>query len=205
MPKVSDAYIEERRQQILEAAIACFVRKGFHQTTMDDIGREAGLSHGVAYRYFDSKEGIIQATLAEGDEGRTALLLQEMLTEPDNFDNYLHTMDVALRMWVARFERPGMDATLKLRVHSWAEALQNPQVREQVLDRWDERLNTKSVVQAQERGLIDPELDAQAIARAVQSLFDGLVLQWAIDPTVDLWKYREVMMAMIAGLIDGGN
>ena len=56
MPKVSDAHVEARRQQILEAASACFARQGFHQTSVQDICKEAGLSAGAVYRYFPGKE-----------------------------------------------------------------------------------------------------------------------------------------------------
>lgn len=54
----------DRHQQILEAAMACFARRGFHQTTMHDISEAAGISVGLIYRYFDSKEQVI-ATMAE--------------------------------------------------------------------------------------------------------------------------------------------
>lgn len=56
MPKVSDAHLEARREQILDAAEACFSREGFHQTSMQDICREAELSPGAVYRHFSSKE-----------------------------------------------------------------------------------------------------------------------------------------------------
>ena len=61
MPKVSDRYLEERRQQILGAAVACFARQGFHRTTMKDIYSECGLSPGAVYDYFKSKDDIIVA------------------------------------------------------------------------------------------------------------------------------------------------
>ena len=48
----------ERKQQIFEAAVACFSRKGYHLTTMDDIATECGLSKGSLYWYFDSKKGL---------------------------------------------------------------------------------------------------------------------------------------------------
>jgi AcrR family transcriptional regulator len=60
MPKVLPEYLELRRQQILDAAAACFSRRGFHQTTMHDICGEAELSPGAVYRYFSSKEEIIR-------------------------------------------------------------------------------------------------------------------------------------------------
>ena len=48
-----------RREQILDAAEACFVRNGFHRTTMSDLAREAAMSPGNFYRYFASKEYIV--------------------------------------------------------------------------------------------------------------------------------------------------
>lgn len=48
-----------RREQILDAAEACFVRNGFHRTTMADLAREAAMSQGNFYRYFASKEDIV--------------------------------------------------------------------------------------------------------------------------------------------------
>ena len=64
-PKVSEQHVEARRKQILDAAFACFAREGFHQTTMQEICREAGLSPGAVYSYFNSKEEIIEASCQE--------------------------------------------------------------------------------------------------------------------------------------------
>ena len=54
---------EERKNQILEAAIAVFARLGFQQARMDDIARQAGLSKGALYLYYTSKDAIITALL----------------------------------------------------------------------------------------------------------------------------------------------
>jgi AcrR family transcriptional regulator len=64
MPKVSQKYLDDRRSEILDAAIVCFSRDGFHRTTMKDIVRESGLSPGAIYNYFRSKEEIIEANAA---------------------------------------------------------------------------------------------------------------------------------------------
>ena len=55
----------DRRQQILEAAMLCFAKCGFHQTSMHDISAEAGISVGLIYRYFKNKEEVIAALAAE--------------------------------------------------------------------------------------------------------------------------------------------
>jgi len=51
----------DRRTQILEAAIVCFAKHGFHQASMHDISAEAGISVGLIYRYFANKEAVISA------------------------------------------------------------------------------------------------------------------------------------------------
>ena len=60
---------ESRRQQILQAALACFSEDGFHQTGMADIVRRSGMSHGAVYGYFQSKDEIIEALADDRHEG----------------------------------------------------------------------------------------------------------------------------------------
>ncbi len=49
MPRVTLEHTAARRIQILEAARVCFIRDGFHATSMQDIQRESGLSAGAIY------------------------------------------------------------------------------------------------------------------------------------------------------------
>ena len=58
---VSLEHEQMRRQQILDAALACFSRRGYHATSMEDIVRESGLSVGALYSYFPSKEELFAA------------------------------------------------------------------------------------------------------------------------------------------------
>lgn len=52
---------QERRQEILDAAMRCFARTGYHSTSMDDIVAESGLSKGTLYWYFKSKRELFFA------------------------------------------------------------------------------------------------------------------------------------------------
>src|SRR5678816_3757067 len=61
----------DRRSEILSAAQTCFARSGFHQTSMQEICAQAGMSPGNLYRYFRSKEDII-AGIAERERAETA-------------------------------------------------------------------------------------------------------------------------------------
>ena len=68
-PKVSEEHMEERRKQILDAAVRGFSRRGLHQTTIEDIRLEAELSRGAVYHYFKTKEDIILATVSAFGHG----------------------------------------------------------------------------------------------------------------------------------------
>ena len=54
---------DERKQEILEAALRVFARKGYDKTSISDIAGEIGISQGLCYRYFPSKEVIYDVAL----------------------------------------------------------------------------------------------------------------------------------------------
>lgn len=49
---------ERRRNEILDAAVEIFAKKGYEKTSCDDINKKVGCSHGLFYRYFKSKDDI---------------------------------------------------------------------------------------------------------------------------------------------------
>jgi TetR/AcrR family transcriptional regulator, transcriptional repressor of aconitase len=61
MPKTSAVAKEARRTQILSAAVRCFARRGYYETTIEDLVAETGLSRGALYLYYPSKEAIYLA------------------------------------------------------------------------------------------------------------------------------------------------
>jgi TetR/AcrR family transcriptional repressor of uid operon len=61
MPNILLDANQDRREQIMQAAMACFAKHGFHQASMHDISAEAGISVGLIYRYFENKEAVISA------------------------------------------------------------------------------------------------------------------------------------------------
>ena len=78
--KAADA---EKRQRILEAAEHAFVRHGFHATTMQHVAEEIGMSAGNLYRYFPSKEAIVEG-LCELDQAGRARAFAELMADNRN-------------------------------------------------------------------------------------------------------------------------
>ncbi len=59
MPKVTEEYRVARRDEIADAALRAFRRKGFQATSMAEIIAESGLSAGAIYGHYPSKDAII--------------------------------------------------------------------------------------------------------------------------------------------------
>lgn len=65
MPRLTDATKAARRAQIIEAAVSCFLEKGYTNTSMSDIIKASGLSSGSIYSHFASKEDILITAINE--------------------------------------------------------------------------------------------------------------------------------------------
>jgi AcrR family transcriptional regulator len=90
MPKVSDAYKEERRAALLDSALHCFAEKGYAATTIDDIVRHAKVSKGAIYNYFKSKEEIFLQILENRNDTYFAELRRRFEMCPDASSKLRH-------------------------------------------------------------------------------------------------------------------
>src|SRR3712207_7470929 len=59
------AHAEDRRRQILDAAVRVFARQGFHTCRVSDSADEAGVAYGLVYHYFQSKDEVLDTLFAE--------------------------------------------------------------------------------------------------------------------------------------------
>lgn len=92
MPKLAEEDLEARRRAIVAAAIRAFARTGLHATTMRDIFREAGLSAGAVYNYFQSKEEIVAAVVEANSDASIAVL--EAFSDARDRASFLRMVDV---------------------------------------------------------------------------------------------------------------
>lgn len=202
MPKVSEAYLEARRQQILEAAFTCFARKGFHETTMQDISREAGVSYGVVYHYFRSKEDVIEASWRANQQARATRI--QMAQRRGSTPEVLSEL---LAIYMRRLEQPESSPEMRLRIQLFGETLLNPRIAANIRRTWNDVLkNVEDIIhRGQERGEINAEMDPHALARVYLALHDGVLLQKTVDPSLDLWKLVQVFKALHNGQLWEGQ
>jgi AcrR family transcriptional regulator len=198
MPRVAESYLESRRRQITDAAIRCFAREGFHRTTMQDIVRETGLSAGAIYRYFRSKEDIVAAIAAEHHAAEAAAFA-EVSTIGDVGAALRHLADVSLGRLADADEQQWRRVTVQV----WGEALRDERIMRIVRGGIDAPVAILAALirRGQREGTLPQELDADGAARVCASIFQGLVLQQAWDPDLDVDGYIAAVLTLIEALV----
>jgi TetR/AcrR family transcriptional regulator, fatty acid metabolism regulator protein len=92
--------VEDKRQQLLGAAVRVFARKGFHASRVGDIAEEAGVAHGLLYHYFKSKDQVLEAVFHENWSILIARIESVEETDEPAADQIRHIAAIVLRTWL---------------------------------------------------------------------------------------------------------
>ncbi|NCF66379.1 MAG: TetR family transcriptional regulator [Chloroflexi bacterium] len=162
----------ERRQQILAAAMTCFMRKGYHRATMDDIVSESGLSKGTLYWYFDSKKALflalVQSTLEQIGLGWQALIEDSEKSASEKLRNITTLF---------RVELGEMALFFGIMMEAWALTRHDPEVEVLVKNIYTPYL--ENMTQLIKQGVASGEFEAESAektATVILILYDGLTL-----------------------------
>ncbi|MFN2224544.1 MAG: TetR/AcrR family transcriptional regulator [Chloroflexota bacterium] len=162
----------ERKQQIYQAALACFNNKGYYQTTMDDIVVESGLSKGALYWYFDSKKALFISLL----EDFMAPMGQEWETIAD--DPSLTAVEKLRRtmgLFGAQFD--AMVDFFGLVIEAWAQTHFDDDVQQLTREMYKPYLAL--MIRILEEGVARGDfraVDVAATSAIIMTLYDGLTL-----------------------------
>jgi len=165
MPKLKPEELEARRLEIIEAARACFLRSGFHQTTTDEICREASITPGGLYHYFDSKDELIAAVVERSAESATERLRSLIEEADDTASAFRQVSD----FFFDTMQDADVDNVTRLEIEIWAEALKSDKLATTGRSAWKLRQDwLEALVQ---RGIDDGVYNAEVVeARAMASL-----------------------------------
>jgi AcrR family transcriptional regulator len=192
MPRLTQERRSARQQQIVDAARQCFLRQGFHATSMADVLGAAQLSAGAVYNYFASKEDLIAAISQQA--------LEEVeLTFAHLRRGKLPALDEAITA-VFSHQAP-MDSqreSAQLLVQVWAEALRSPTLNAKVVPifRGVREVFADLVATYQEQGAINSATPPEAIADVLLSTLHGIVLRRALFDDFDLEISRQGLRAL---------
>jgi AcrR family transcriptional regulator len=171
----------ERKQQIYQAALACFGRQGYYQTTMDDIVAESGLSKGALYWYFGGKKelflSLFQEIMAQFGEGWASLVSDEGTSATEKLRASMELFRTALAEMVPFFG---------VMMEAWALTRHDPDVESLMGEFYTPYLEIMDRII--EQGIASGEFrvaSARATSLVVMTLFDGITLAMATG----LWQH----------------
>lgn len=184
-----------KKNQILKSAHECFAKRGFDAVTMEEIAKDAGLSKGAVYWYFKSKDDLILelvknwCKVGENTLYKMALEcpLEELIYKYPNY--VIHEMD--------------LQHHYKLIFHLWSRSMENElvykELREAILD--GRKKTVAFIKTAITKQLFKAETDADALALTIDALFDGLMIQWHFDKSMDIEKsWKNSIDMLMAGV-----
>jgi len=187
----------DRRAEILAAAQRCFSRSGFHQTSMQAICAEAGMSPGNLYRYFSSKEAII-AGIAERDRAEVV----QQLANANFTSDFWGTFAALGRHHVV--ERTAEEVGLCAEI--MAESRRNPEIA-RIFQAFDEDVKARLIAvlrAAAARGDIAPAIDLESAVTMLMAMVDGIWWRRAVDPNLDAEAVLPVFLSITRQMLGGG-
>ena len=196
MPRISETVRDERRQQFIQGAWRCAARKGYRDTTVDDVCAETGLSKGAFYGYFDSKQALLLA------------LLEEDADAVDSVLDELDAKDIGNAERLRRFTRAtlaqGEDpAHVQVRADLWTAMMTEQAVRARFAEigaappRAPPRLDRDWHRQRRVGG--DPR---ECFRFALLALADGLLLHGGLDASGFRWvNIRKALDILLTGVV----
>ena len=181
---------DETHRRILQAALDCFTRHGYHATTMDDIAAKSGTSKGTLYWHFSSKDDLFESAIRwffDTSFGPEVLVALErspsaadklrMLTDStvDLIGEAQPIFHLFLEFWASSPDRATSAGT-------WLDLLDDYQ-----------DIIISIMHEGVERGEFSP-VDAEALAWALTAAYDGLAAYVMLNPDLDLERIHTALM-----------
>jgi TetR/AcrR family transcriptional regulator, repressor for uid operon len=176
MPQPQTDSVPDRRCQILDAALVCFAKRGFHQTSMHDISAEGGISVGLIYRYFENKEAVISA-MADRHKKEISEMLQRARQAP----TLLESLEI---LFTAHCCEDAPQLVSAFVVDLYAEASRNPHVADLVRDVLETAMNgvTDLIARAPETQNGGNDLKPDELAELIFAVARGMLMLDVLRP-----------------------
>ena len=166
----------DRRVQILDAALVCFAKRGFHQASMHDISAEAGISVGLIYRYFENKDAVISA-MAD----RHKKEIHEVLKRAQQAPTLLESLEI---LFTAHCCEDAPQVVSAFVVDLYAEASRNQRVADLVRDVLQTAMDgvTDLIARAPEAQAAAHGLSPTELAELIYAVARGMLMLDVLRP-----------------------
>jgi TetR/AcrR family transcriptional regulator, repressor for uid operon len=184
------------RQRILEAALNCFARFGFHASSMQEICAEAQMSPGALYRHFPSKDAIIEA-IAEIERDRNRQIMAHLDHE------HADILEAIFDTGFAYLKEVSAKPAASLCAEVMVEAHRNERIRA-IFDRNNCEGRTalhNALARAQAKGQVDEGLDLDVVTAMFMALGDGLILRGPFEPDMPFERMDPVLRQLLRRML----
>jgi AcrR family transcriptional regulator len=187
---------ERTREELVDAARAVFLRRGFHSASLDEIAEEAGYTKGAVYSNFDGKDGLFLAVFDEHFRRRAEQYVEIVFDHEEIEDSYR----AVARFWRDANEREPEWARLvaEFLVHASRHEPLRAAVHE-VRERGLAAIAAVIDALAQRHG-VEFVLPTRDVARGGGALNRGLAIEQLIDPQLAGGVFEEMHVAYMRGL-----
>lgn len=187
---------EIRREEILEAALKCFSKRGYHDTRMDDIIKESGLSKGAIYWYFKGKRDIF-IFLIEQHLEEDKIIWERLLKEYELGPDFL--IKAGLLYLKKHFEDEKLSPFFTEFI---AESYRDKKIRKKlnkVYKRWIEMVKEAFDMVIKEGKM--KKFDTESLSISLIALIEGLVELKTIFG--EKLKYEKIWRTFAKALLEG--
>ena len=191
------ATADDKRQQILAAAVRVFAAQGYEASRVGDVAREAGVAYGLVYHYFGSKDAVLEAVFRE-QWGRllaaVALAEETGETAPEQLEL---VVKIVLRAW-----RDDPDL-VRLLVR---EITRSPHIQDELDEIGQAFASLERIVsRGQEEGTLRRDVDARIAAFMLYGAMEEVLTGWVLGQLADdadgvAAAERELIETMVGGL-----
>jgi AcrR family transcriptional regulator len=190
-PKVSEEHKENRKHLLLDSALKCFASRGYESTTIDDIVHEAGVSKGMFYNYFRSKEEMYLELL----ENRTSEWFAELRLEFATCRNSAEKLKLLVqrfREWPLNVERR---QSLSIQLEFILYSSRSEELTGMMRNRYERHIEflEKILEEGKNSGEFPANLDPRSFAAAFWALRDGISLHYTMIGGQQ--QYEQVTLA----------
>ena len=164
--------VEDKRRQLLDAAVRVFARKGFHASRVGDIAEEAGVAHGLLYHYFRSKDEVLEAVFHENWSVLLARIASVEETDEPAPDQLRHIATIVLRTWLH------LPDVVRVVIREFG---RSPELAERIGDLAQpidaiQRVIERGIGRGEFRKDVDPVFAAAVVYGSIDELLTGWVL-----------------------------
>ena len=197
--KVSAERLENRRQQLLLAATKVFARKGYHESRIADIAKEAGVAYGLVYHYFKNKEEILNSIF----EDNWRIFLASIDWVRDNKETFAERMEAIASILFRSYEAsPETVSVILVEVIRSAKALDRPRLA--IFQEMYDKVG-KIIKEGQDSGDVrkdvDPNLAAGVFFGAIELVMTGIVMEIIANEQDKMeWSKKQVLDLFMRGV-----